>query len=245
MMKKLFVLLCCLLTAFMIAVIVLGVAAGKTPVEEPLNRTAPLITAEDFPAGGFADGTAPPAALEPPATTEPLTAGGTDQRAVLPEGAGAADAPAEAYYRRGIARAFDGEMEGAIADFSEAIRLGAGYVEAYYNRGYLYLYHEKKYDLAMADLNAVIGIDPGFALAYYDRGNLYMYTGETDRAIADFGEAIRLKADYAAAYVNRGVVYAGKKDYGRARADFEQALRIDPGDADARNNLAYLRNMGH
>ena len=42
---------------------------------------------------------------------------------------------AEAYYNRGVARHKMGELEAALNDFNEAIRVDPDYAQAYYSRG--------------------------------------------------------------------------------------------------------------
>jgi cytochrome c-type biogenesis protein CcmH/NrfG len=39
--------------------------------------------------------------------------------------------------------------------------------------------------------------------------------------------------------------YAIKEDYARARADWTEALRLDPNNADIRQSLDLLRQMGY
>ncbi len=58
---------------------------------------------------------------------------------------------ARAYNRRGFAHRIRGDLDGAIADYTEAIRLNSKYAKAYNNRGVAY---RKKGDVenANADL---------------------------------------------------------------------------------------------
>jgi tetratricopeptide (TPR) repeat protein len=130
----------------------------------------------------------------------------------------------------GLQRDFDG----AIKEFTEAIKLDPKNAEAYNVRGVTY-YYKKDYDRAIADYTEAIKLDPKFALAYYNRGNAYYNKEDYDRAIMDFTEAIRIKPD-AVLYKNRGSAYYYKKDYDRAIADFTEVIRLDPKYADAYND---------
>ena len=237
-MKKLFVLLYFLLVALMTGTLVLGVAAGH---QVPVVATG----AEEVKQEEEGRATDPDTAAKVTLAAKPQ--GQPAAPAALPAPVPANDpVPPDVYYSQGMTYVYSGEMDKAIAEFSEAIRIHPGYLEAYYNRGYLYLYTEKNYDQAIADYNEAIRINPNFAAAYYDRGNLYMYTGDMNKAIAEFSEAIRINPDYLDAYINRGYAYVHQYDYGHARADYEKALQIDPGDIDARGNLEQLRKkMGH
>jgi tetratricopeptide (TPR) repeat protein len=74
-----------------------------------------------------------------------------------------------AYNNRGIARFDKGDLDGAIKDYAEAIRLKLDYADAYNNRG---VARRKKGDLdgAIKDSAEAIRLKPDFALAYYNRG---------------------------------------------------------------------------
>ena len=57
---------------------------------------------------------------------------------------------AAAYYLRGVTYHSKGELEKAIADYTEAIRINPDHAKAYNNRGAAYEY-KGEYDKAMAD----------------------------------------------------------------------------------------------
>lgn len=80
---------------------------------------------------------------------------------------------------RGLTYQIDGENTGAIADYTEAIRLDPKNVKAYSRRGYTYS-EMGQYDLVLADLSEVIQLDPLNGNTYYNRGALFL-----QRALAD------------------------------------------------------------
>jgi tetratricopeptide (TPR) repeat protein len=125
------------------------------------------------------------------------------------------------YYNRGL------EYDGAIADYTQAIRLNPKYVHAYNNRGSA-LNTRREYDRALNDLNEAIRLDPKYAMAYANRGIVWENKREFDRALADYTESIRLEPRRAQTYADRGDAYAAKGDYKRALADYDMAIKIDP-----------------
>jgi len=134
---------------------------------------------------------------------------------------------AAAYNHRGLAYQLKRDLDRAIADFSEAIRIDPQNDIAYYNRGLCYNVRAD-YDRAIADYNEAIRINPKQTKAYISRANTYVSKGEFDRAIADFDEQIRLNPKAAYAYDDRGLAWKEKKEYDRAISDFNEAIRLDP-----------------
>jgi Tfp pilus assembly protein PilF len=127
-----------------------------------------------------------------------------------------------AFFNRGVGYLEKRDNDRAIADYTEAIRLGPRDADAFVGRGSAYS-NKHDYDRAMTDYNEAIRLDPKSASAFTGRGNVYGDKGDYDRAIADLTEAIRLDPMYALAYTNRGLAYEKKGDIARARADFDFA----------------------
>jgi tetratricopeptide (TPR) repeat protein len=121
-----------------------------------------------------------------------------------------------------------GDIDRAIADYGEAIRLNGKAPSAYFGRGSAFDVKGEP-DKAIADYSQAILLKPDDAAAYNSRGAAYDDLGAYDKAIADYDEAIKLNSNYAAAYNNRGFAYHNKRMLDRAIADYRQALRADPG----------------
>jgi tetratricopeptide (TPR) repeat protein len=129
-----------------------------------------------------------------------------------------------AYVKRGNAYSDKGDLDHAIADYNDAIRLdpksGLAYVmrgNAYYDKGY--------FDHAIADDTEAIRLDPlprvepsvktggyGHLNIYVWRGDAYLAKGDLDRALADYEQAVRLDPEYPYAYNGRGNAYLRKGD---------------------------------
>jgi tetratricopeptide (TPR) repeat protein len=140
-----------------------------------------------------------------------------------------------AFGNRGYGHWGKGDLDRAIADYNEAIRLDPKFAHAYNNRGNAYR-DKGDLDRAIADFNETIRLDPKYVFAYNGRGNAYSEKGDLDRPIADYNEAIRLDPKYASAYNGRGNAYSDKGDLDRAIADFNEAIRLDPKLAPAYHN---------
>ena len=132
-----------------------------------------------------------------------------------------------AYYNRGHAWTDKGDIDRAIADYDETIRLDPKNANAHNNRGMAWR-AKGDLDRAMADYDQAIRLDPKYASAYSNRGNVWRAKGDYDRAIADYGQTIRLDPKHAPAYSNRGNAWLATGDLNRAIADLDQAIRLDP-----------------
>src|SRR5687767_6757517 len=143
--------------------------------------------------------------------------------------AGCGLSPAEEKYNSGTDKYNKGDLDGALTDYNEAIRLDPNLAVAYMNRGAIFA-ARNEYDKAIEDSTKAIELKPAKveeqATAYTNRGVAYVGKGEIDKAIADADEAIRLKPDYAKAYYVRGFAYAEQSDKERALADLRKVIEL-------------------
>jgi tetratricopeptide (TPR) repeat protein len=146
---------------------------------------------------------------------------------------------AVAYVARGLAWQAKGNLDHALADYTDAIRLNPRDALTYNNRGLLW--REKgDADRAIADLDEAIRLDPSRAYDHYMRGvvryDRYMgFMGggwiekeDLKQAIADFTEAIRLDAKNASSHYARALAWNTDGDRDRAVADLTEAVRLAP-----------------
>ena len=98
---------------------------------------------------------------------------------------------AKAYQIHGVMLAMKGEIEMALGELNQAIRLNPKMQDAYMNRAFLWI-AKQEYDKAIADCEEAIRLDPQYSLAYINRSAAWKAGGEYDRAISDLDEAIRL-----------------------------------------------------
>ena len=145
----------------------------------------------------------------------------------------------------GNALYYNGDYDGAIRLYDEALVLYPEYDDAYTNRGAAYAM-KNDYDRAIADFDRALSINPKDAGTYNNRGNAYAKKGDYDRALSDYDCALGIDSGLADVYNNRATVYCDEGDYDRAIADCNRALALNPQFAEAYNNraLAY-RRMGN
>ncbi|PYL67203.1 MAG: hypothetical protein DMF20_04155, partial [Verrucomicrobia bacterium] len=147
---------------------------------------------------------------------------------------------AEGFLNRAGARAFNGDMTGAIADCTRAIELDPNSVTAVYKRGALKL-QKGDYDGAIADLSRAIELSPNTADYYSDRGLAKLRKRDNDGAIVDFTRAIERDAKNAIAYRNRALAKNIKGDADGALADYNHSIELDPKNVNAFNNRGNIK----
>jgi tetratricopeptide (TPR) repeat protein len=146
---------------------------------------------------------------------------------------------AQEYFERALGRTAS-DLDGAVADYSEAIRLDPRKAIAFNNRGFA-RWSKGDLDGAIADYNEAIRLDPQFASAFSNRGSARGGKGDLDGEIADCNEAIRLDPRLPKAFNNRGFARWSKGDLDGAIADSSEAIRLDPQFANAFNNRGLAR----
>jgi tetratricopeptide (TPR) repeat protein len=151
----------------------------------------------------------------------------SSQPSPSPITAQAADEPDEDLVNRGIEKGKEGDLDGAIADFTRAIELNPKDDAPYYNRAQAKRL-KKDATGAIADYTRAIELGSTNPAAYNNRGNARAENSDQAGAIADYTRAIELKPDYARAYYNRAVTKGAKGDKSGAEADFKMARKLDP-----------------
>jgi tetratricopeptide (TPR) repeat protein len=155
----------------------------------------------------------------------------TDHVGPKPETASSHVTQGDAHHRRG-------DVDQAIAAYSEAIRLNPTLALVYKKRGDAYE-DKDDFDQAIKDYSEAIRLNPKLALAYNNRGYAHYRNGDLDQAIADYSEAIRIDPNEPLAYENRGDAYEDKDELDRAIADYSEAIRLHPKYVIAYNNRGY------
>ncbi len=149
------------------------------------------------------------------------------QAAKSPPAPAASDGSDGDLVARGIEKAKNNDLDGAIADFNRAAELNPKDDAPYYNRAQA---RRLKNDTAgaIADYTKAIELGSTNPAAYNNRANARAENKDRDGAIADYARAIELKPDYARAYYNRAIQKKEKGDAAGAAADFKRAKKLDP-----------------
>jgi tetratricopeptide (TPR) repeat protein len=132
---------------------------------------------------------------------------------------------AEAYYNKGNEKSASGDFKGAIADYSEAIKLSPDLVSAWYNRGTA---KANTGDMkgAIKDFDKAISLKPDYFSAYKNRGSAKMKSDNIDGALVDFDAAIRLDPTAASVWFMRGQVKLQQGHTAGGCSDLVKALDL-------------------
>ncbi|MEO1300329.1 MAG: tetratricopeptide repeat protein, partial [Cyanobacteria bacterium J06636_16] len=142
-----------------------------------------------------------------------------DNPDVLPE-------DATAYFNRAITRYDLKDPDGAIADFSQVIRMNPDDAVASNNRAVIWA-EKKQPQRALEDLNRAICSDTYQFSARCNRGWLLMNQGNLNQAITDFDHAIQAEPTSALPYFYRGTARQKLGDELGAIADYTKAIQCD------------------
>ncbi len=128
----------------------------------------------------------------------------------------------------GIAQYSAGNINGAIASYTEGIRVAPSVAVLYLNRANVYLY-KPNFNAAVADANKALELNVSKGDdAYNIRATAKAGLGNYDSAIADCNRAIKINPGNALAYNNRANNRVRKRDYKGALADCNKSISLDP-----------------
>jgi tetratricopeptide (TPR) repeat protein len=131
-----------------------------------------------------------------------------------------------AYNNRGVAFRSNGQIDRAIEDYDQAIRLKPEYYVAINNRGVAFL-NKGDLDRAIADFDRTIQLKPDHFTAFHNRAVALGRKGLFERAIADYDVIIKIDPHNSTFLHERGTMKAKTGDQHSADADFRRADSID------------------
>ncbi len=141
-------------------------------------------------------------------------------------------------------------FDGAIADYTQVIRLMPSTAEAFAKRGNALLHKAMDSDnlpeeakdekgiadyanKAIADLTEAIRLDPNDIESRCNRASAYETKGDFDKAIADENHVLHENSGFVRGYYLRGLAYEKKGEHDKAIKDENIAIRLEPNDAEA------------
>jgi tetratricopeptide (TPR) repeat protein len=137
-----------------------------------------------------------------------------------------------------------GDMDGAEAEFREAIRLRPHYVEAHHNLAFL-LSGERRFDEAQYEFQEALRIDSAHVEARFDYSVMLAAAHREDEALRQIETVLRADPRRVKAHDFRGALLEAKGRRAEAMAEFREALRNDPEFARANFDLgAALASSG-
>jgi Flp pilus assembly protein TadD len=134
---------------------------------------------------------------------------------------------ADAYFKRGLAYAQNGNYNQAIQDFGQAIRLNPKDPEAFNNRCWARAMIGDL-QIALRDCNESLRLRPNFVDALDSRGLVNLKIGLPNSAISDYNAALRLNPKHASALFGRGKAKIRNGDRSGGNADIDAAKAINP-----------------
>ena len=105
------------------------------------------------------------------------------------------DKLAALYNIRGSGQVQQGNYDGALKDYSQAIKLDPKNVVTLVNRASLHRRHRNDPDRALADYNEAVRVGPKDPSGYTGRALVYTQKGDLKRAAAEIRTAISLTTD--------------------------------------------------
>jgi protein O-mannosyl-transferase len=123
-----------------------------------------------------------------------------------------------AYFQRALVYQYSNKVQPqlALADYSKAIDMNPNYVDAYLNRGSLYVDQLSEYDLGIADFNKVLEINPNNIDAGTNKGIAYYRKGDYEEALNSYNQVIQKTGNSGRVYFLEALVYGAEKNYVKA-----------------------------
>ena len=141
-----------------------------------------------------------------------------------------------AYNNLGSALSKKGQVEEAIRQFQEALRIKPDYPQALINLGAA-LGQKGEMDQAIQYLREAIRLNPSYRDGHYLLGLALIQNGQIDEAIRQFQEALHVYPDHVGAHYDLGLALGRKGEMDQAIQHLREAVRLNPDHAGAHINL--------
>ncbi|GAB4482021.1 MAG: hypothetical protein OHK0057_37350 [Thermoflexibacter sp.] len=149
---------------------------------------------------------------------------------------------AQEYFEKAYEAAEKGDLDNAVANYSEVLRLSPYYVDAYYNRGWCFI-ELGKYQEAVRDFSKIIEIDKAHKNAHLSRGFARYNLGDYEKAIEDYLAELKLQPNNKLCFNNIGVAKEKLNQFEEAMIYYDKALEIDASYTTALENKNALQSL--
>ena len=128
-----------------------------------------------------------------------------------------------------------GDLKGAIADFTSAIKIKPTEYRFYTGRGSAAL-TLGDYSAAITDFDKAIDLESANPVAFFGRGSAHFGSFEFHSALKDFTMSIEISPHFGRAYLARAETYGCLEQWDNARADYTKAIANGIKNADVYKN---------
>ncbi|MBE0475149.1 tetratricopeptide repeat protein [Rhodoferax sp.] len=141
------------------------------------------------------------------------------------------------HFEQGNTRLAQGQLDGAIASYRQALLLKRDDASAYCNLG-MALNAKGQFEEAVGHLQQALRLDPASVHAHINLGNALCNLRRPDQAIAHYRQALTLRPGLAGLHHNLGKALQDQGHSDEAIGHYRQALLIEPNYGDAYLDLA-------
>ncbi|MDH6062031.1 tetratricopeptide repeat protein [Chrysosporum bergii ANA360D] len=140
-----------------------------------------------------------------------------------------ANVQAQDWFYQGLQQAKIGDLEGAIACYTQAIEMNPDAFEYWFNHA-LTLFHLQCFPEAIASYDEAIALKPHHYKSWYYRGGTLGELGRFAEAVASFDQAIAIQPQNPEAWSSRGLALIKLGEVEQAISSYDQALHLEPQD---------------
>ncbi|MBI5359049.1 MAG: tetratricopeptide repeat protein [Planctomycetes bacterium] len=145
-----------------------------------------------------------------------------------------------AYFERGFRRWIKEDADGAIADYTQAIRIIPSFARAYCERAAAKRLLKGDIKGAIDDCNEAIRLAPGSPEVYMELADTYLLDEKLDYAIVILDKAAGIAPNFSDIYSRRGYIKSLMGDMDGAIKDHVKAIELNSLNAFAYYELGYI-----
>ncbi len=146
------------------------------------------------------------------------------------------------HFSLGTALASKGDLDAAIHEYQETLRINPKYFEAHNNLG-IALASKGDLDAAIHAYQKALRINPNYMEAHNNLGVALASKGDFNAAIHEYQETLRINPNYLEARINLGIALASKGDFNAAIYEYQEVLKINPNHMMAKIKLGLALDL--